>query len=144
MMQRLTGRKTLAMFILAFLCLNVGGAFCLTYCSQIAMATPVVADAHLSEHCRKAKQVAEERNKDTSRVDADEASCSMLPVALFSAPVEKRTIMSDVVMTEAAPPAVFRYSAPTVASVTTTAIPVYRPPPLDHRVDRILHCVIRI
>ncbi len=68
MMQRLTGRKTLAMFVLAFLCLNVGGVFCLTYCTQIAMAAPATAgaDAHLSEHCRKAKQAAEERNKDSS------------------------------------------------------------------------------
>lgn len=141
----ITNKRTLAAFLLAFLCLNVGGVLCLTYCTQIVMATPAAGyDSHLSEHCRKAKQAAEEKNKDSSRLQAGEASCCMLPVAMFSAPVEKRLGFSVNMVVEAPPEIRFDLTAPVFSAHTSIAIPVYRPPPLDRRGERILHSVIRI
>ncbi len=144
MMLRLTGRKTLAMFVLAFLCLNVGGALCLTYCSQMAMAAASNSeDTHLSEHCRRAKKEAEDKNQNSS-VNSDEAACCMMPIALFTAPVEKRSSFTTVLIAEAPAAVEFDHSAPAIAGHEELATPVYRPPPLDRRVDRILNCVIRI
>lgn len=145
-MKRFTTNKgILAAFVLTFLCLNVGGALCLTYCSQIAMAAPAVGDdSHLSEHCRKAKQAAEEKNKDSSHLQAGEASCCMLPVAIFSAPVEKRPEFAVNLVVEAPAEIRFELTAPVFSAHTLIAIPIYRPPPLDRRGERILHSVIRI
>lgn len=141
----ITNKRILAAFVLAFLCLNVGGVFCLTYCTQIAMAAPAISDdSHLSEHCRQAKQAAEEKNKDSSRLQAGEASCCMLPVAMFSAPVEKRPEFAVNLVVEAPAEIRFEITAPVYSAHTSIAIPVYRPPPLDRRGDRILHSVIRI
>ena len=146
MTDRATKRKILATFVLAFLCLNVGGVLCLTYCSQIAWAAavPTAEDSHLSEHCRKAKQAAEEKNKDSSRLQAAEASCCMLPVAMFSAPVEKRPEFVVNLVVEAPPELRFELTAPVFSAHSSVTIPVYRPPPLDRRGERILHSVIRI
>lgn len=135
----------MAAFVLAFLCLNIGGVLCLTYCTQIAMAAPAAGDdPHLSEHCRKAKQAAEEKNKDSSRLQAGEASCCILPVAMFSAPVEKRPEFAVKLMVEAPTEIRFELTAPVFSAHTSITIPVYRPPPLDRRGERILHSVIRI
>ena len=141
----ITNKRTVAAFVLAFLCLNVGGVLCLTYCTQIAMATPAAADdSHLSEHCRKAKQATEEKNKDSSHLQAGEASCCMLPVAMFSAPVEKRPELAVNLVVQDAAEIRFELTAPVFSAHSSIAIPVYRPPPLDRRGERILHSVIRI
>jgi hypothetical protein len=135
----------MAAFVLAFLCLNVGGVLCLTYCTQITMASHAAGDdTHLSEHCRKAKQAAEEKNKDSSRLQAGEASCCMLPVTMFSAPVEKRPEFSAEFAVQAPAEIRFELTAPVSSAHTSITIPVYRPPPLDRRGERILHSVIRI
>ncbi|MGE3466192.1 MAG: hypothetical protein AB7J13_04605 [Pyrinomonadaceae bacterium] len=142
---RYSGKRTLAALVLAFICLNVGGIFCLSYCHQLTMAASVVSDdPHLSEHCRQMKKAAEERNTG-DRIDANEASCCMMPVSLFAAPLEKQTRLDRIVMADAVPAAVgFKYPAPALADLDDVATPVYRPPPLDRRVDRLLNCVIRI
>lgn len=147
MNRRFSGKQIFAAFVLAFLCLNVGGALCLTYCSQI-MAAPETAEAasHLSDHCRRARREAEEREKNSSKIEAGEASCCMMPVAFFAAPIEKRPEVKahSVVAVPASP----RFGLPFQSHVLTadraSAQPVYRPPPLDRRIERELNCVIRI
>lgn len=144
MIGRFTGSRGLAAFVLAFLCLNVGGALCLSYCGQLAMAhTATSDDSHLSEHCRQAKKAAEEAN-DSDSFDANAASCCMLPVSLFAAPLEKQTRLAKVVVANTVPVPNFEFSPPVIASDQNVAMPVYRPPPLDRRVERLLNCVIRI
>ena len=140
-------RKTIALFVLAFLCLNVAGALCLTYCTQIAMAAAPVAgdDSHLSEHCRRANKEAQEKNQSLS-VNANAPSCCMLPVSLFATPVEKQTRFSEILVADATPVVNVEFHgfiAPVFYN-SRESTPVYRPPPLDHRVDRLLNCVIRI
>lgn len=141
--------KMLAMFVLAFLCLNVGGAFCLTYCSQLILASEPAAadDSHLLEHCRLAKKNAEEKKRDSSRIDAGEASCCMMPVSMFAAPVEKQTRLADVIVVDSTPAAdvsFYTFYAPGFVASHIKNTPVYRPPPLDRRGTRILHSVFRI
>ncbi|MBK6722683.1 MAG: hypothetical protein IPG58_05205 [Acidobacteria bacterium] len=137
--------KGLAAFVLLFLCLNVGGALCLTACNELFAAAPAAeGDPHLSEHCKQAKKAAEEKNKDSSRLQAGEASCCMLPVAMFSAPVEKRPEFAVKMAVEAPAEIRFELTAPVFSAHTSITIPVYRPPPLDRRGERILHSVIRI
>ena len=144
MMQKPTGKKTLALFVLAFLCLNVGGALCLSYCTQLSFAKSVKADdSHLSEHCRQAKKAAEEKNQNSS-ITANSAACCMLPVSLFAAPVGKLNRFSAVAGDVATTTTAFEFTPPAQTVFDTPAVPVYRPPPLDRRVERVLHCVIRI
>lgn len=147
MLRRQASNKLMAMFVLAFLCLNVGGAFCLTYCTQIAMAaSPAVSDdSQLSEHCRKAKKEAEERDKNATRIDSDSASCCMLPVSMFAAPVEKQT-RTELVIESAELINVehFTFDAPSISPSHVAITSVYRPPPLDRRVERITRSVFII
>ena len=145
--QRLTTRKTLAAFVLAFLCLNVGGFVCLTYCSQVAMATPSLDDSHLSEHCRRAKKEAEEKDRDATKFTASVASCCMMPVSMFGVPVEKQTRPGDFSAADAVPALDAHhvgFAVPEFIDLHITSTPVYRPPPLDRRGERILHSVFRI
>lgn len=131
--------------MLAFVCLNIGGALCLSYCSQL-FAAPVASadDSHLSEHCRQAKKAAEDRERDSTKIEAGEASCCMMPVSMFAAPVEKRTDF-QIVVTAAVLPAEFEqeFTVPALYAVGLPFLPVYRPPPLDRRGERILHSVFR-
>ena len=90
------------------------------------------------------KREAEEKNRDSSRIAADEASCCMLPIAMFSAPVEKRPEFAVNLVVEAPAEIRFELTAPVFSSNSSIIIPVYRPPPLDRRIERILHSVIRI
>lgn len=139
----LTFKRSLAVFVLAFLCLNVGGVLCLTYCAGISHARAAsTADTGLSDHCRHAKKEAKEKDQDL-RANVRSFSCCLLPIAFFAAPLEKRTSFSAVAI-EAASVMDVPF-APLVRLTSYTPPPfIYRPPPLDHSVDRILHGVIRI
>lgn len=149
MIRGLSGSKALAAFVLAFLCLNVSGALCLTWCLQgpamvHTQAATSAGDSHLSEHCRQIKRQAEQANKDSSSVEAVEAACCMMPVALFAAPIEKRAELGKTVAVAAMPAVDIEFAPPVVAYQRTYAKPVYRPPPIDHGQERLLNCVIRI
>jgi hypothetical protein len=132
-----------SIFVLAFLCLNVGGVLCLSYCFEPSESVSVNDDAHLSEHCRLAKQLAEE-SSDSSWVETHEMSCCALPVVIFAAPVEKQTKFSLVFDEPLSTTAFFEMPRFSTFAIGSAGIPVYRPPPLDRRVERQLNCVIRI
>ena len=147
--EKLTAKQILATFVLAFLCLNAGGFLCITYCSQTSMASvrPASDDSHLSEHCRLAKIAAEEKNQNAEKISANVASCCMMPISLFAAPLEKHERAADLVAADSVPAVVTefcRFEFPPVVLSHISATPVYRPPPLDRRVERILHSVFRI
>ena len=87
--------RLVSLFVMAFLCLNVSGVLCLTYCGQVTVAkTSISDDSHLSEHCRLAKQKAEKENKGNLSIDANSASCCSLPISMFAAPIEERNLFS--------------------------------------------------
>lgn len=138
--------RGVSVFVLAFLCFNFAGALCLTACTQFfAAKTNAASDAHLSDHCKQAKKAAEERDRDSTKVEIGAASCCMMPVAMFGVPVEKRPEINVVPVVAALPAAInSEFSAPALHSASLPATPVYRPPPLDRRGERILHAVFRI
>ncbi len=140
-------KKGLAAFVLLFLCLNVGGALCLTACTQLFAADEMASasDSHLSEHCKQARKAVEERERDSTKIEAGDGSCCMMPVAMFAAPVEKRQEVNVVPVLAVLPAAVqVEFTAPILNAASLPATPVYRPPPLDRRGERVLHSVFRI
>lgn len=146
---KLTANRTLATFVLAFLCLNAGGFLCITYCSQTSMASarPASDDSHLSEHCRLAKKTADEKDQNAEKISSNVASCCMMPIRIFAAPLENQTRSVDLVAADSVPSVdtnFYKFEAPAIDLSHISATPVYRPPPLDRRVDRILHSVFRI
>jgi len=66
-----------------------------------------------------------------------------MPVSFFAAPVENRVFPTFEVV-ETSVETLIRFAAPLSVKTALLATPVYRPPPLDHRGERLLNCVIRI
>lgn len=67
----------------------------------------------------------------------------MLPIAFFATPLEKRNSFSATA-TDAAPAIDVTFTPPVTRYYFTPPPFIYRPPPLDHSVDRLVHGVIRI
>lgn len=138
-----TFRRSLALFVLAFLCLNVGGALCLTYCVGVTHArSSSTADPGLSDHCRHPGKIVAETEQDPS-ANARSVSCCLLPIALFVAPIEKRNNFSAVAI-ETTRAIDVKFVPPVLISSHELQSLVYRPPPFDRRIDRIFNGVIRI
>jgi hypothetical protein len=145
MIRAFSGNRGWAAFVVAFLCLNVVGTLCLSWCLQMPVASAAATeDSHLSEHCRMMKRQAEVENEESSRLDAGQATCCMMPVALFAAPVEQRVEPGKLVATAATTASEIEHPAPAVSYQRIHSTSVYRPPPLDRRHERLLNCVIRI
>src|SRR3982751_5126924 len=96
--------KLVTFFILAFLCLNVGGAVCLAYCqSGVAMQA---AKDHCPLHkadadCHSKKDA--QKSSDQFAVEANSVTCCTLAINVFIAPLEKRQSTPDVVQIAALP-----------------------------------------
>lgn len=146
MFKILKRNRPVAFFVLAFLCLNVGGALCLTICTSLFTAeTSVTAsESHLSEHCKQAKKAADEREQNSKKFEASASVCCMIPVAMFATPVEKRAefVITSIAVAETV--TAFEFTSPLTITASTPSLPVYRPPPLDRRGERILNSVFRI
>ncbi len=138
--------RGIAAFVLMFLCLNVGGALCLTLCTQIFAASEIAdSDAHLSEHCKQAKKAAEELERNATKIEAGEASCCIMPVSMFAAPLEKRSEIKLTLTAAPLPASVeHEFAAPEFYRASLPATPVYRPPPLDGRSSHVINSVFRI
>ncbi|QQS32025.1 MAG: hypothetical protein IPM50_10105 [Acidobacteriota bacterium] len=131
--------RYIAIFVVAFLCLNLGGALCFTHCA-LERASAEDEFAGLSDHCKAIKLAEQAENKDDSATNSEVSVCCAVPTALVAAPTEKKVELQKVV---AAALAAELPNIPLVAASRNdqTSIPVYRPPPLDRRGERLLHCV---
>lgn len=136
--------RFVAAFVVAFVCLNAGGAVCVAYCQSFALAAE-------PEHCplRKAEEHCdrsrETKEKPTSiGQTSGEIDCCPMTVSLVAAPIEKSSYSFDKVFTTAIQRAEFK--AVWTASKASFAVRVkYRgPPPVDSHALRIKHSVIRI
>lgn len=135
--------RSLSLFVLAFLCLNIGGVLCLARCARPAssMAEHCPMKAH-SDHCNRTKE-SQKTGTENIRAEAHRATCCSLPVSFFVAPVEKRVsftfdvVESPVVVTRA-------FESPETFKTGPLVYVLYRPPPLDLRGNRLRNCVIRI
>src|SRR5687767_13736630 len=77
-----------ALFVVAFICLNAGGAMCVAYCQSFDVAAE---EEHcplkkLSEHCDGAD---DDQKPFAASFVSHSADCCPMTVSLFSAPVEK-------------------------------------------------------
>lgn len=135
--------KLISLFVVAFLCLNAGGVLCVAYCGQARNAAAAHTRTMLgSEHCRMhAEPQAIKDDKRTSIARA--VDCCTLPVSFFAAPVEKSAVVDGPAAVLSAAIDFERVSTQYLA-IRSEALPVYHPPPIDRRTDRILNCVIRI
>lgn len=137
--------KLISAFVLAFLCLNAGGALCLAYCSS-AEVFAINAD-----HCP--LQRSSSSHCDVSEPDGDmnadsangaEFDCCQMAAGFIPGPVEKRPVKFHRVATSKI--ATIENPFPSEYSlIRFPGIFNHRgPPPLDRRPDRIKHGVIRI
>jgi hypothetical protein len=135
--------RYIAIFVVAFLCLNLGGALCLTHCA-LERISAEDEFAGLSEHCKAIKLAEKADSADSegnTAADTNFSVCCSVPVALVAAPIEKRTEFEKVAAV-ALVPQIANIPIVPASRDAEPSIPVYRPPPLDRRGDRLLHCVI--
>ncbi len=129
-------------FVIAFVCLNLGGAMCLTYCTQSAKAAP--ASAQMPSRCEHHKKQAQTPTTNNDSASAKAAACCAMPVSLIATPVEERGIVNitDTVAISTVigkPSEIFR-----TFTANRVVERVYRPPPLDQSSVRLRNCVFRI
>ncbi len=136
--------KLTAIFVTAFICLNAGGALCVAYCQTFDItAEPEHCPLKkTSEHCDKKDQ---QNNESYTVASAPgEMDCCPLTFSFLAAPVESKTFSFDsigpVLVQE------FSFTPAFFASqkIYRSDIAYRGPPPLDRRVDRLKHCIIRI
>lgn len=146
MLAQNTSRRSIALFVVLFLCLNISGVICLSYCAKAILAAADRPEASmLSEHCRRMKKEVEEKNSNASKLETPNVSCCMMPSIVFAAPLEKRSSFElKLIEVPSASVGQIVNEPIAVAENEPEALPVYRPPPLDRRVERVLNCVIRI
>lgn len=135
--------RSLALFVVAFLCLNPASVVCLAYCNyQIQVAS--------ADHCPLKKKNSDCHGskkktapQDATSIDTGAAKNCVVPLNVIAAPVEAKYGTS--VETVAAPP-VEKISPTAAVPVRSRQIPkfYYHPPPNDLRFERVRNQVFRI
>lgn len=130
-----------ALFIVAFVCLNVGGAACVAYCQAFDLSkTEHCPLQKVSNHCDKTSKRVSDPDAITA---ADEVDCCPFAVTFIAAPVENTNYSFN---TAAAIPVQALSISPVFVAgrkQVTKGI-AYRGPPMDRRIDRLKNCLIRI
>lgn len=140
-----SGTKLIAIFVVVFICLNAGGFVCVAYC-QSSLKSFADSQDHCplqksSEHCDPAEKADLPDGADS--IGTNKIECCRMAFSFIAAPLEKRTFSAQVatlpviVQLDPVKPTVF-------ADSRQTPLPTYRGPPLDRRVERLKHCLIRI
>src|SRR5688500_5530036 len=121
--------KVIAIFLVAFVCLNAGGAVCVAYC-QSAMEAIAASEDHRPQkkaaHCDPA---GGNRQETADAVESSKPDCCTMTLSFVGAPIEKRTISFETaeqviaVKPNFTGPAIFRPSG-------QSSPPAYRGPPL--------------
>ena len=137
--------KILALFVVAFVCLNAGGAVCVTYCQSFELAADEAEHCPLKkteDHCD--KTAASEPDSDAIALGSDEFDCCPMTVSFFAGPIEKRSFeISPVVATLVVRTGIVRRNEIFIRTFKS-AFDYRGPPPLDRRVDRIKHRLLLI
>jgi len=102
-----------------------------------------MSSAQMPSHCRLHKQARSPATQN-EEASAKTAACCSMPVSLIAAPLEERGSLSTESVVLVASVALPEFSIPFLSSTSRLVERVYRPPPLDHRADRLRNCVFRI
>jgi hypothetical protein len=138
--------KLLSLFILAFLCLNAGGAICLAYCEE----TSTIPNSSL-EHCPLPKKSDDchratgqiPSKSDVASLETDEVICCTLAINVFIAPLERRHVQPEIAA-EILQPSGTTTQEFLRANSYGPYLSFVVEPQLDRRVERIKNRVIRI
>lgn len=134
--------KLVSLFVLAFLCLNVGGAVCLAYCqTAIKLAAEHCPLQKAGSDCHRNQGLVS--NTDDPAASASEARCCSLAIGIIAAPVEKKQIAAEIAAV-AERPVVHSFSLPLAHVSEAPALNNFVPPKLDSRGLRLRNCVFRI
>jgi hypothetical protein len=130
-------------FVVAFICLNAGGAACVAFCQSLDSATQTEHSPleKLSKHCNKAKNRASDSGAIVTTTG--EADCCPFTISFVAAPVESNQTFPDIVAATPVPgllPSPVLYAGHKSATRGTP----YRGPPKDHRIERLKNCILRI
>jgi hypothetical protein len=146
MAARTTKIKFLAMFVLAFLCLNAGGTVCLAYCQGFGQTTAAKDHCPLQKagsDCEGSKNHAKSSSGQQA-LDLRSLECCTLSISFVPAPVEKHAFL---VQTSALVAETFKLSSVFDPSPEIPGYILdlgYREPVYDLRGERIRHHVFRI
>lgn len=137
--------KLIGIFLVAFVCLNAGGAVCVAYCRTVVEAVAASSDhcplKKKASHCDPAKKGETASAEDS--VGADRIDFCTMTVSFIGAPIEKRTFSLEI--SAAAVPTWSTADFPiSFQAARQNPPPAYRGPPLDRRIERIKHRLIRI
>jgi hypothetical protein len=143
MVRRRAAIKITALFVIAFICLNAGGAMCIGYCQTFDItAEPEHCPLKkLSEHCDK---TGETDHSYTSLVSGSEIDCCPMAVSFFAGPVEKKSFSFDSTAEAVAPGGDFSKPSFSLAKRFATNFNYRGPPLIDRRTDRIKNRIFRI
>jgi hypothetical protein len=138
--------KLVSLFVLTFLCLNAGGAFCLAYCQSTSAHTADSNDhcplSKGSSDCHHATQQSQSK-EDASSVESGAVTCCSLAINMFSAPIERKQESVQVADIPERPKAVEITS--TFAARPFNFPPTgFVAPSVDRRDERVKHCLFRI
>jgi hypothetical protein len=139
--------RFLALFVMAFVCLNAAGAVCVAYCRGFAVGGEVT-DSHsqeksLSTHCDRSPESGKRDNGRAISVGRNADVCPMT-VSFLAASVEKKSfvffqpILVAVIETSASPVRI------SISSSDVSQKHYRGPPPLDRRSERIKHRLLLI
>ncbi len=145
MQRRSLTTKFLSLFLVAFVCLNAGGALCVAYCQSSIEASHVPKDhcplKKKAEHCDPGQQ--KQDIQEIAKVGGSQADCCPMTVSFIAAPIEKSSFSVKAPATALI--AAFESAEPVNFTRIKINIPTaYRGPPLDQRTSRLKNCVIRI
>lgn len=136
--------RFISVFVIAFICLNGAGALCVAYCQ-----TSEFAKADVKEHCPMSEGSihhttgSEDKNSPSFSFNTDELDCCPLTVTFVSAPLEAKNQLRPAWLAAAAVVSAQTIWGEARRTYLFDAVS-YRGPPLDQRVDRLKHCVLRI
>lgn len=137
--------RLLAIFVVAFLCLNVGAFACLAYCEirSTSAATHCPLQKAGAAHCPLSQLAAKQDHNANDSIAGSAMTCCMMPVGVLGVPLEaKAGTITAMPLTAAVEKAEF---APVVFTPSRQISKFYyRPPPNDARIERVRNQVFRI
>jgi hypothetical protein len=137
--------KLLSIFVLAFLCLNAGGAVCLVYCTaplKTAEAEHCPLPKASQEHCPHANK-SQAPKGDVTLAESNAVSCCSLAINVLVAPIERKQVSHELAAVASERPVV---STPVFGFSSVSFVQPLKNQTLirDRRFERIKNRVFRI
>lgn len=134
--------RFLAVFVIAFVCLNAMGAVCVAYCrtsSLSAHETQHELVKKVVHHCDKMPVDPVER-----AIGAEQFDCCPMTVGFLGAPIEKSSFQYEPILAAFVSSTSNLPALLTPQSVSGKLTAYAGPPPRDRRPDRLKHRLLRI